>query len=266
MIRFFDVGRCELKTGETLGPACWARFDLIWVHHGVVAIRLFEEEQLVVNGTEGVLLYPDTPFVGIVRSDRASVSVQHFLVERCDDLLLPFRRLLDKRCGYEHHVATNAVSIERDMFRAIELSCRPPTSLQHDIRVAQLALILGELEHLVPPIRHEDRHAERMNAVAEWLATRVSAPPSLDDMAQYAGLSTSHFRVLFRQYMGTSPGHYLITRRLERAVVLLRENRLPIKAIAAAVGFPELSAFYRAFSQRYHMPPAEFRRLHTPRG
>jgi len=80
-------------------------------------------------------------------------------------------------------------------------------------------------------------------------------------MADKLGLSTSHFRALFRQATGQPFHRYLIAVRLEKAKQLLVEQEMSVNEIATAVGFATLSHFSRAFSQRFDVCPSTMRRL-----
>ena len=80
-------------------------------------------------------------------------------------------------------------------------------------------------------------------------------------MADKLGLSTSHFRALFRQATGQPFHRYLISVRLEKAKQLLVEQEMAVSDIATAVGFATLSHFSRAFTQRFDVSPSCMRRL-----
>jgi AraC-like DNA-binding protein len=79
-------------------------------------------------------------------------------------------------------------------------------------------------------------------------------------LADQLGLSTSHFRFLFRQATGQPFHKYLIALRLEKARRLLLEGEMPVGEVARAVGFSGLSHFSRAFAQRFQISPTNVRR------
>ncbi|MFY9233787.1 MAG: AraC family transcriptional regulator [Fimbriimonadaceae bacterium] len=85
-------------------------------------------------------------------------------------------------------------------------------------------------------------------------------------VAAEVGLSTSHFRHLFRQATGQPFHKYLVALRLEKARQLLTDQEISVSGAASAVGFAGLSHFSRAFSQRFSISPSELRRsAHQPR-
>ncbi len=79
-------------------------------------------------------------------------------------------------------------------------------------------------------------------------------------VAEQLGLSTSHFRFLFKQATGQPFHKYLVAVRLEKARKLLVDETMPVSAIAASVGFSGLAHFSRAFSQRFQVSPTTIRR------
>lgn len=80
--------------------------------------------------------------------------------------------------------------------------------------------------------------------------------PRLAELAQDAGLSPYHFHRLFREAFGQTPQEYVRARRLECAIVLLRQGR-PANEACAEAGFMSVSSFSRAFRARFgHTPGA----------
>lgn len=79
-------------------------------------------------------------------------------------------------------------------------------------------------------------------------------------VAVEVGLSTSHFRHLFKEVTGQPFHKYLISLRLEEARRLLTEDGMLVSDAAAAVGFRGLAHFSRAFTQRFQVTPSMVRR------
>ena len=66
-------------------------------------------------------------------------------------------------------------------------------------------------------------------------------------LARVACVSEAHFARAFKQAFGLPPHRYLLTRRIERAVALLRETDLPVTDIAFQTGWRSLGTFGRIF-------------------
>ncbi len=106
-----------------------------------------------------------------------------------------------------------------------------------------------------------DSPTTRLVDKALALVERNFARPITDaTVAAQLGLSTSHFRFLFRQATGQPFHKYLIAYRLERARAILMEQSMPVGLVAQTVGFAGISHFSRAFSQKFHVSPTSVRR------
>lgn len=72
----------------------------------------------------------------------------------------------------------------------------------------------------------------------DWPVTRL---------AGVSAVSPAHFARSFKEAFGLPPHRYLLSRRIERAVALLRDTELPITEIAAQTGWVSLGTFGRIF-------------------
>lgn len=82
------------------------------------------------------------------------------------------------------------------------------------------------------------RAKDRMDATPNehWTVRRL---------ARVSAVSEAHFARSFKQAFGVPPHRYLLTRRIERATVLLRDTDLAIIAIAFDTGWASLGTFGR---------------------
>ncbi|WP_155799121.1 helix-turn-helix domain-containing protein, partial [Sorangium cellulosum] len=81
----------------------------------------------------------------------------------------------------------------------------------------------------------------------------------LADLARQAGLSRSAFAARATALLGEPLGHHLRRLRLSRAAVLLGETTLPVKVVAARVGYDSEPAFARAFARAHGVSPVAYR-------
>ncbi|WP_437835715.1 helix-turn-helix domain-containing protein [Sorangium sp. So ce1153] len=106
------------------------------------------------------------------------------------------------------------------------------------------------------------REALRDEPIAAALA-RVRAAPEraweLAELARHAGLSRSAFAARATALLGEPLGHHVRRLRLERAAVLLGETTLPVKVVAARVGYDSEPAFARAFARAHGVSPIGYR-------
>ena len=73
-------------------------------------------------------------------------------------------------------------------------------------------------------------------------------------------MSAGHFSRQFRLAYGESPYGYLMTRRVERAMALLRRGDLSVTEVCFAVGCSSLGTFSTRFTELVGMPPSAYRR------
>ena len=75
-----------------------------------------------------------------------------------------------------------------------------------------------------------------------------------------ARMSAGHLSREFRLAYGESPYGYLMTRRIERAMALLRRGDLTVTEVCFAVGCSSLGTFSTRFTELVGVPPSTYRR------
>lgn len=92
-----------------------------------------------------------------------------------------------------------------------------------------------------------------------YVESRFAMEIADDEVAEEVGLSTSHFRHLFKERTGVPFHKYLLNLRLERARQEILAGTAPIREVAEQCGFVSSAHFSRAFSHRFGMPPKQLR-------
>jgi AraC family transcriptional regulator len=98
----------------------------------------------------------------------------------------------------------------------------------------------------------------RLEAMIE-AALDEARSPTLADMAAAVGLSVTHFVRAFRQHTGATPHKYVVRRRIERAVSLLRVAQIPVCEVADEVGFSTPAHFVATFRAAMGVTPGAVR-------
>jgi AraC-like DNA-binding protein len=88
---------------------------------------------------------------------------------------------------------------------------------------------------------------------------RYAEPLTVDDLATAAHMSRAHFSREFRRAFGESPYSYILTRRLERAALLLRTTERPILDVCMSVGLSSVGSFTSSFRKAFGASPAVYR-------
>lgn len=99
----------------------------------------------------------------------------------------------------------------------------------------------------------------RLRPVLAYMRENLSADLSLFELASIAGLSPTQFKVVFKKSVGMPVHQYVIRRRVEYAVDLIKNAELPLSEIAVQVGFSSQSHMARLVRQITGSSPAEIR-------
>lgn len=88
-------------------------------------------------------------------------------------------------------------------------------------------------------------------------------PLDVESLARGVHLSAGHLSREFKKAYGESPYTYLMTRRIERAMALLRRGDLSVTDVCFAVGCSSLGTFSTRFSELVGVPPSVYREQHA---
>jgi AraC-like DNA-binding protein len=111
------------------------------------------------------------------------------------------------------------------------------------------------------PVPPTTRHLLRAKDLMDG---RYAEPLDVPQIARAAGLSPAHFSREFRATFGETPHQYLLTRRLERAALLLRATDHSVTDVCLTVGLTSLGSFTTSFTRAYGMSPTAYREAYPP--
>lgn len=94
----------------------------------------------------------------------------------------------------------------------------------------------------------------------EFIAANYSYSITIEDIADYVGLSRSHLFRSFQNILGVSPKEYLTDFRMKQACYLLEHSDLSITAIANSVGFDNSLYFSKIFHKQKDVSPRDYRK------
>jgi AraC-like DNA-binding protein len=100
----------------------------------------------------------------------------------------------------------------------------------------------------------------RLRRVRDRIDREYARPLDVEALARDAHMSAGHFSRQFRLAYGESPYGYLMTRRIERAMALLRRGELNVTEVCFEVGCASLGTFSTRFTELVGMPPSAYRR------
>ncbi|QQQ78349.1 helix-turn-helix transcriptional regulator [Saccharothrix sp. 6-C] len=107
------------------------------------------------------------------------------------------------------------------------------------------------------------RDLARLRRVRDRMDREYAQPLDVEALARGVNMSAGHLSRQFRRAYGESPYSYLMTRRIERAMALLRRGDLSVTEVCFAVGCSSLGTFSTRFTELVGVPPSEYRREAT---
>jgi AraC-like DNA-binding protein len=111
-----------------------------------------------------------------------------------------------------------------------------------------------------PAAEQHLRDLALLRRVRDRIDREYAQPLDVEELARGAHMSAGHFSREFRRAYGESPYSYLMTRRIERAMALLRCGDLNVTEVCFAVGCSSLGTFSSRFTELVGMSPSAYRR------
>lgn len=161
--------------------------------------------------------------------------------------------LLPTRMAFRSHGGLSALFSE-----LFELFAVQPPGYRLALKACALH-ILGVILANLQSARSLDGLASypRVQAAREFVIEHYRERITLRQVALVAGLSESYLCALFRRYFGASPIEYQITIRLQKAKLLLAQDK-SVSSTAEEVGFSSIHYFSRVFKRSEGIGPRDF--------
>jgi AraC-like DNA-binding protein len=100
----------------------------------------------------------------------------------------------------------------------------------------------------------------RLRRVRDRIDREYAEPLDVEALARGVNMSAGHLSRQFKLAYGESPYSYLMTRRIERAMALLRRGDLSVTEVCFEVGCSSLGTFSTRFTELVGVPPSVYRR------
>ncbi len=150
---------------------------------------------------------------------------------------------------------------------ALETAAGEPPGLagEEQRKLLATALLLGIAQAGAERRDVPEEAASEPGDLSARLAVRfihdnLSRPLPLPEIAAQVHLSPRQLSRVFTKFTGKAPARYITHARMDRARGLILRSALPLKEIAASVGYPDIHHFTRVFTAHFGSPPGEVRR------
>jgi transcriptional regulator GlxA family with amidase domain len=103
------------------------------------------------------------------------------------------------------------------------------------------------------------RDLKLLRRVRDRMDREYAQPLDVEALARGVNMSAGHLSRQFKLAYGESPYSYLMTRRIERAMALLRRGDMTVTEVCFAVGCSSLGTFSTRFTELIGVPPSTYR-------
>jgi AraC-like DNA-binding protein len=131
---------------------------------------------------------------------------------------------------------------------------------------ARQTVVCGTISQVTssPAAAQHLRDLALLRRVRDRMDREYAQPLDVEALASGVHMSAGHLSREFRLAYGESPYSYLMTRRIERAMALLRRGDLSVTDVCFAVGSSSLGTFSTRFTELVGVPPSVYRRQAAP--
>lgn len=141
---------------------------------------------------------------------------------------------------------------------------------EDDYRKHKNAAIRNYVEEQVKMPCHPQKNMADRDKYVEWVMRYVNAHLgenlNLETLSAYLYISKNYMSSIFSHVMGMPLKDYIIRQRMEKARRLLVDSKMPIRDIAALVGYSSASYFSATFHRIFHEKPSDYRKTKTDDG
>ncbi len=195
-----------------------------------------------------------SPYSGILEEHDFPVEV-----EACPADLQLIERLLEINGGRElRQLDPRTYDNAPTLLENIAEQARRPAYAVVETGGILLQLLSRFLRYATPRANVAD---ERIRRIAGYICRNMDKPLKISRLADMSNLSCDHFIRLFRREMNCTPVDYINRKKMEKAQLMLITGKQPVKDIAYALSFENISYFNRLFKSATRYTPIQYRQM-----
>lgn len=126
------------------------------------------------------------------------------------------------------------------------------------IRLLQSQYVAPARQEKPVSISRQNYQDDLFRRIEQYIDERIYEPLTIADICQHFSLSRSSLQILFKAAVNQTPKKYISDLKLEKACLMLRENRYTISEISLRLGYSSIHYFSNAFNRKYNVSPSEY--------
>ena len=259
---------CYLSNNENILPIFVNFFGYDTWHKECLRRRTFSDTFSVEYVQKGVFLFQQNNIkmrvnpgeIFFVHLDQAN-SMQCetlYATKKVVNMKGPLLRVLLETLGLDRInmiVPKNRARIDEIFDKLFTLCEKTPIISQQEISILCYTLLVELADQA-----SVQQYPEELLRALEYIQSRVKESLSLEDLAQYSGVSRASLHRYFRKYLNTSPINYYLNQKLARAKILLENHLYSIKEVAVMLNYASPQYFASEFKKRYGFSPKNCKR------
>ena len=169
-----------------------------------------------------------------------------------------FERLLELNPGMK------LPALDPDIYQTKEWLNKPNPDRPVSHQIETRAIIELYLSRFIKGEKYADQNElirYNLNPILNYIQDNLKESIHIDELSQMACLSHDHFGRIFKKVVGLPPGEFIISKRIEKAKLLLLTTNIPLKAVIEEVGFSSLAYFSRIFKKHTSNTPLKYRKM-----
>lgn len=237
------------------------------------------EDSFVLNPGSFLILNEGQECEGIIENTSESFSV-YFEPQFVNDALINIVSSSDKLLNCSHKFVNQPVSFFEKLYphnnylSPVIMKMRLASKFNFDDENWLVEMYFEMLKNLVklnreiykeietlPPVKLSTKTElyKRVCKAKEYIDLEYFSNLTLEKISKKACLSQFHFLRIFKSVYKLTPHQYLTKKRIEKAVLYLRNTDMSVTEICFEIGFESVSSFSWLFKNKFGLSPETFR-------
>lgn len=241
---------------EYIGSAHWHKeYEISWIHSGHLETSIDGQD---VESNPGDLLFVPSGSLHVNRPDNCTYDCMAFnfdiLLNQFDGVSKHLAPIISRTKEVLYNISSVKFGLDNTMHKIRRAMVERPAAYELQVVSALLELFQKLYQNdLIHPTDlrsvKENMALNRLKQVLDYIDENMSSKITLSDMADMAGLSSKYFCQYFNNVMKTTPVHYINSRRIASAQLLLSKPNASVTDVAYSVGFTDVGYFIKLFKR-----------------